>query len=748
MKKKLLALFLTLALAATMVAGCSSSDESADTAAAEEGTEEAAEEETEEAAEEAGEVAGNTYEGSAEGRNGTITVAVTVDDDGVITAIDVVEHEETEGVGTLAFEEMIPAMVENNSLAVDTVTSATLTSEGLLEAVSAALTAGGLNPDDYQGDVVVEQGEDTEYDVDVAIIGAGGAGMAAAASASEAGASVVVLEKTAAIGGNTKLGEGTYNCADTDLYEAAAATGDDTLDVYMTDADREEVEEALAMETNGDADLEDLIADVQADYEEWEASGTDLKFDSVNWHALQTYTGGGSIDNIPLIREFAEEAPNTLEWLEDEVGVPFKEDYIFMAIGGKWARGHQIDMVAATGAEGDNGGSVYISKLEEYATDKGAMIETNAQVTSLLIDENGAVIGCEADRTDGSKITVYATSTILTTGGYGANSDLVLKYSDGKITTTLHSCAVTSTGDGLTLAEDVGGNLINLDQIQVHPLGDPIDDCGCVSEFVGNWLSATEYLFVNKEGERFINEDATRYEISMAELEQTDGQMWLIVDSSEIADDDTRDDLIASLLADGHSYVADTLEELAEEIGVDPDALIATVDKYNDGMEAGEDEFGKSATEESVIAQGPYYASLRTPTVHYTMGGVEINLDAQVIDQDGNPIPGFYAAGEVASGIHGNNRLGGNAYPDIMTFGRIAGLNAAAAASGEVLEEAEAEETALDAEVEEAAVEEEAEEIEIGEAEEAADEEEAANEEAPEEAAEEVVEEVAEGETE
>lgn len=265
--------------------------------------------------------------------------------------------------------------------------------------------------------------------------------------------------------------------------------------------------------------------------------------------------------------------------------------------------------------------------------------------------------------------------------GEGRNGDIVVAVTlddAGAITTKLHSCAVTSTGDGLGLAESVGGALINLDQIQVHPLGDPIDDCGCVSEFVGNWLSATEYLFVNKEGQRFINEDNTRYAISMAELQQTDGEMWLIVDSSEIADDDTRDALIESLLADGHSYVADTLEELAEEIGVDPAALTATVEKYNEGMLNGKDEFGKSASPDSVIEQGPFYASLRTPTVHYTMGGIEINENAEVLDADGNAIPGLYAAGEVTSGIHGNNRLGGNAYPDIMTFGRIAGLNAAA----------------------------------------------------------------------
>lgn len=302
-------------------------------------------------------------------------------------------------------------------------------------------------------------------------------------------------------------------------------------------------------------------------------------------------------------------------------------------------------------------------------------------MTTLTVGDDGAVNGCVAERTDGSTITVNAKTVILATGGYAASSDLVYKYSNGTITTKLTSCAATSTGDGLALAENVGGNLINLDQIQVHPLGDPIDDCGCVSEFVGNWLSATEYMFVNKEGKRFINEDNTRYAISMAELQQTDGQMWLIVDSSAIAGDDTRNELIDKLLSDGHSVKADTLDELAEKIGVDADTLKATVETYNAGMTSGSDEFGKATSADSTILQAPFYASLRTPTVHYTMGGIQIDTDAHVLNADGNAIPGLYAAGEVASGIHGNNRLGGNAYPDIITFGRIAGTNAAAEAN-------------------------------------------------------------------
>ena len=647
MRKKFIAMLLCVAMLMTLLASCGKSASS--TAAP-------------------GSVAG-TYEGTGKGRNGDIVVAVTLDDAGVITDIEVKEQQETEGVGDIAFDQMIPQMVEHNTIAVDAVATATLTSNGLLEAVRAALTAAGVDPDSYNGEVAAAKGEDTSYDVDVAIVGAGGAGMSAAAAAAEQGASVLVLEKAAAIGGNTKLGEGTYNVADAIRQKQLTMTADNC----------KEVEAALAVTTD-DPEYQALIDDTRADYEKWKAEDGKTLFDSPNWHALQTYIGGGSIDNIKLIRTYATGAVDALDWLENTIGVPFKNDYIFMAIGGKWARGHQVDLVAATGKESDNGGRIYIEKLQQYAEKLGATIETNAKVTTLTLNDDGSVSGCVAERADGSTITVNAKTVIIATGGYAASSDLVYKYSNGTITTKLTSCAATSTGDGLALAEQAGGSLINLDQIQVHPLGDPIDDCGCVSEFVGNWLSATEYMFVNKEGKRFINEDNTRYAISMAELQQTDGQMWLIVDSSAIAGDDTRSDLIDSLLADGHSFKADTLDELAEKIGVPADTLKATVEAYNAGMVSGSDEFGKATSEDSTILQAPFYASLRTPTVHYTMGGIQIDTDAHVLDADGNVISGLYAAGEVASGIHGNNRLGGNAYPDIITFGRIAGQNAAAEA--------------------------------------------------------------------
>ncbi|MBR2527844.1 MAG: flavocytochrome c [Blautia sp.] len=613
-----------------------------------------------------------SFEGSAEGKNGTVSVEVSFDENGAITDI-VSTHEETAGLGDVAIDTLTEEIVSGQDLGVDAIAGATVSSEALLSAVTAAVEAAGFNPEDYQGsgeDQETAPAEDLVIDTDIVVIGGGGAGMAAAASAAEAGAKVVVLDKMPTLGGNTRLGEGTYNMADPDMLESTGAKTTPDLE--------KEIEESIAVETDNE-EYQALMDAVKADYEAWKEEGTDTLFDSANWHALQTYTGGGEIGDLALIDTYAQEARPTYDWLVDEIGVPFKTDYIFMAIGGKWQRGHQIDLIAANGKEGDNGGSVYISRLQEHAESLGAEFYTDANVQEILTNEDGRVVGCTASRSDGSTITVNASkAVILTTGGFAANPDLVYEYSNGAITTQLTSCAVSSTGDGIALAQNVGAAMVDLDQIQVHPLGDPIDDCGCVAEFVGNWLGAQYYMFVNKEGERFVKEDGTRYEMSMAELEQTDGQMWLIVDSSQIEGDDTRTEQIESLIASGHTVKGDTVEELAEKIGVDAEVLQATIDKYNEGMESGSDEFGKATSAESVIKVAPYYASLRTPTVHHTMGGVKINSEAQVLDEDGNVIPGFYAAGEVAGGIHGNNRLGGNAYPDIMSFGRIAGENAAA----------------------------------------------------------------------
>ena len=132
-----------------------------------------------------------------------------------------------------------------------------------------------------------------------------------------------------------------------------------------------------------------------------------------------------------------------------------------------------------------------------------------------------------------------------------------------------------------------------------------------------------------------------------------------------------------AMVEKGIMYKADTLEELAEMIGCPAENLIASVEKYNSYVDAGEDpDFGKNVFG-TKIETAPYYAVIEKPSVHHTMGGVQINTDAQVLNENGEVIEGLFAAGEVTGGIHAGNRLGGNAIADCMVFGRIAGANAA-----------------------------------------------------------------------
>lgn len=226
------------------------------------------------------------------------------------------------------------------------------------------------------------------------------------------------------------------------------------------------------------------------------------------------------------------------------------------------------------------------------------------------------------------------------------------------------------------MAQAVGANLIGMGQIQLLPMGDP--ETGSLS---GNIEQAVENrIFVNKEGKRFVDEGARRDVMTKALLEQEDQMMWVILDSKNYPTGDTKNNFnetIDELVAAGRAYKADTLEDLAKQIGVDPNNLIEAVNKFNEAVETGgPDEFGRTLFQWK-IDTAPFYAGARVPTVHHTMGGVEINENAQVLDVNGNVIPGLYAAGEVTGGIHGSNRLGGNALADITVFGRIAGANAA-----------------------------------------------------------------------
>lgn len=220
------------------------------------------------------------------------------------------------------------------------------------------------------------------------------------------------------------------------------------------------------------------------------------------------------------------------------------------------------------------------------------------------------------------------------------------------------------------MAQAVGAALTGMSDIQLHPNSDP-----ATGLFVGIPTSGRNRIFVNIHGARFVNEGAARDTLCKAIFEQEDKTYWVVVNSVRYQPED-----VANWVALGKMVQADTREELATLTGMDADTLQASVDSYNATIAGAEDPFGFTVGSSDVaLTEGPWYAARKVPTVHHTMGGVFINTDAEVLNEDGEIIPGLYACGEVTGGIHGSNQLGGNALADILVYGRIAGANAAKA---------------------------------------------------------------------
>lgn len=601
-----------------------------------------------------------TYEGEAEGFHGTIKAAVTVTE---LEITDItVEHTETAGLGDKAVEKISLEVKESTSLDVPLVSGATYSSEGIIAAITAALEKAGADISALKSKSIEEDEEvasDIEKTADVIVIGGGGAGLAAAVSAHQNGASVIVVEKMPQVGGNTIISGSAYNAADTERQSS----------LTMTDLEKQTVKDIISSEQI-DPEVKEWQETLKKEWEEYLASGKTGLFDSPTLHKLQTYNGGDKIGNIKLINTLADNTLVSVEWLED-LGMEFK-DYVFTVLGGLWSRAHKPEKPLGTGYI-----ETYMNYIEENSSDIEIMVDTTAKS---FIVEDSVVKGVNAE-SKGSKVTLNAENgVVLATGGFGANVDMREQYNTiwpslKDIKTTNHTGA---TGDGIIMAEDIDVSVIGMEQIQLLPMGDP--ETGSLSGNIEQGVQ--DRIFVNKEGSRFVDEGARRDVMTKALMEQTDSYMWVIVDKHSYPTGDTINNFnesIDSLVEAGRAFKADTLEELAELIDVDPDELVNSVETFNEAVEGSiDDTFGRTLFDNK-IDTAPFYAGARVPTVHHTMGGVEINENAQVVDNNGEVIKGLYAAGEVTGGIHGSNRLGGNALADITVFGRIAGTSAALA---------------------------------------------------------------------
>lgn len=370
-----------------------------------------------------------------------------------------------------------------------------------------------------------------------------------------------------------------------------------------------------------------------------------------------TMAGGYNLNDEDLVWTLVNNSASAVDWIND-LGADMT--VVGMFGGASVKRIHRPSDTSACGP-------VLVKTFSKQLEELNVPVLLNTTANTLVMDENGAVTGITASNEDGD-FTIHAKTVILATGGFGANADMVVENKadlEGFGTTN----QIGATGDGILMATEIGADTVDMDQIQTHPTVNPNTQTMYTEGVRGNGA-----ILVNFEGERFTNELLTRDVVSAAILEQTEGQAWLLFDETVR----TSLSAIESYINAGLVFEGETIEELAEQIGVDADTLANTVTTYTTYAKNGVDEaFGRESME-SDLSTSKYYAALAAPAVHHTMGGLKIDTTSQVLNAEGNAIPGLYAAGEVTGGVHGGNRLGGNAVLDIVVFGRIAGDSAVA----------------------------------------------------------------------
>ena len=579
----------------------------------------------------AGGVSGS-FTGTAKGM-GEVSVTLTLTDN-VITDCTAKGDEETSGIGSVVIEQFPGEVVEGNTINLDSISGATITSNAFVEAAKAALTEAGLNPDDYMAKAdKTANGETVSYDADVVVIGAGGAGMTAAMTAADAGQKVVILESQAMVGGNSARATGGMNAAKTvyqDENEFDQAAG---------------VEKTLATAAEKYADNETITALAKTVSEQWAAYQANPTgyFDSVELMELDTMVGGKGINDPELVKTLCEGTADAIDWL-DENGITLHNVSSF---GGASVK--RIHRPVNEEGKVVSVGAYMIPLLQENCEKRGIDIVLNTTVDTILTDANGAAVGVSGTDKDGNTVVVNAKSVILATGGFGANLDMVTQYKPelaGFMTTN----AAGAQGQGIEMATAIGAGTVDMDQIQIHPTVE-----ANTAALITEGLRGDGAILVNANGERFIDEVGTRDVVSAAEIAQPGSYSWLIVDQA-MADASS---VIQGYIKKGYTKTGATYEELAKELDVDPATFANTMETWNSYVEAKNDpDFGRTSFA-NPLNNGPYYAIKVTAGVHHTMGGVTINSATEVLKEDGTVIPGLFAAGEVTGGVHGANRLGG-----------------------------------------------------------------------------------------
>lgn len=599
-----------------------------------------------------------TFEGKAYGNNGWLTVEVNIKDN-KITDIKTPGQRETKYLGDTAIREIGKDVLQYQTLNVDNIAGATVTSTALKTAIAQAIEKAGGDIAAFQKPVpekIKKVAGITKGSADLIIVGAGGAGLSAAVTAKDLGVkNVLVLEKMPVIGGNTLRCASAFNAADPDRQKA----------LPMTETLKEAVVKAINEKPVSEEHAK-LMADVKAKYEAYLKSGSKTLFDCPEWHALQTYNGGDKVGQIPLIRQYSNNVLDTLHWMQSK-GSPVM-DRVSQGAGALWQRTHQLDAPAGLGL---------IDPLYQAAVKQGVNFKLGMRVQDLILNDKGRVIGVTATDKVGNKYEFTSKDgVIFATGGYSQNKEMRQKSAPHLTSEMVSTNQPGATGDGIIIATRHGADTTGMNYVQVYPLATP--GTGALQGRARKMSGLDDVIDVNKNGERFVKEDARRDEFVAAIKKQPGGVVYDINDSSIVKPLNSFNEDVETLVSIGRIYKADSLADLAKQLGMPADKLEATVAEFNKMVEAKKDpKFGRKLFDRPIV-KPPFYATPRAPSIHHTMGGLQISTNAQVLDKNGKPIPGLYAAGEVTGGIHGSNRLGGNATADVLTFGRIAAKSAVA----------------------------------------------------------------------
>lgn len=542
-----------------------------------------------------------TYEASSLGMHGDVKVAVTFDEN-AITDVKVLEHTEVFGIADTTIETLPKAIVSNQSVDIDALTGATMTTRAILTAVKDTVTQAGGSVDELMKAIAQSPVKDEVLTTDVVIAGAGAAGLSAAVEAASQGANVIVVEKQGMTGGSTVRSGGKLYAAGTELQKSQGI---------------EDSAEAMANFYN-------LKAKDKADKEKVKIV-SEKSADNFNW-----------LSNIGVKWSYVEELHPTLT---------------------TW-RVHNVE--GGGGMTDGHGGQITVP-LEKKARELGVQFMFETPATDLLTDSEDNVVGLKAIQKNGSIITINAKSTIIATGGFDHNKELMAKYSP-QVTPVHSSVPDGNVGDGLLMGEAIGAKVYST---------------GAFNLLYIDFMTGASYdsgLWVNEKAERFVDEFNYCYTISDALFNCSSNSAYLIVGEKSITPS------IQAGIERGLVPGAKTAEELAEILDIDASNLKKTVERYNELCSKGNDEdFGKP-TEHMISIDGEMiYGIKMNPVATGTFTGLVTDTNGRVLKDDNTVISGLYAAGEVAYGdiLYTEYPGCGFAVNTAVTFGRISGVEAA-----------------------------------------------------------------------